>query len=93
MVQLEGRTVRRPIEPFQSEFKNSEHVRNLFVRYSETLPSQGQQTVACNIVHRTEERTSGPSNVRRSRSASIPLPHLRQRRKIVLLPKSRGCSK
>ena len=48
--------VRCPIELLQSEFKNSEHVRDLFVSYSETLLSQVQQTVACNAMHSTEER-------------------------------------
>jgi len=56
MVQLEGGMVRCPIELLQWEFKNSEHVRNLFVSYSETLLSQVQQTVACNALHSTEER-------------------------------------
>jgi CRP-like cAMP-binding protein len=56
IVQLEGRTVRCPIEVLQSEFKHSEHVRDLFVSYSETLLSQVQQTVACNAMHSTEER-------------------------------------
>ncbi|MBA3243081.1 MAG: Crp/Fnr family transcriptional regulator [Acidobacteria bacterium] len=56
IVQLEGRISRCPIELLQSEFKNSEHVRNLFVSYSETLLSQVQQTAACNTVHTTEER-------------------------------------
>ena len=56
IVQLEGRIVRCPIELLQSEFKNSEHVRNLFVSYSETQLSQVQQTVACNAMHTTEER-------------------------------------
>jgi CRP-like cAMP-binding protein len=35
---------------------HSEHLRNLFVSYSETLLSQVQQTVACNALHSTEER-------------------------------------
>ena len=56
IVQLEGRMVRCPIELLQSEFRNSEHVRDLFVSYSETLLSQVQQTVACNAMHTTEER-------------------------------------
>uniref|UniRef100_Q07HQ3 Transcriptional regulator, Crp/Fnr family n=1 Tax=Rhodopseudomonas palustris (strain BisA53) TaxID=316055 RepID=Q07HQ3_RHOP5 len=56
LVQLEGEMVRCPIEPLQLEFRNSEHVRNLFVSYSETLLSQVQQTVACNSLHSTEER-------------------------------------
>ena len=56
IVQLEGSTVRCPIELLQYEFKNSEHVRDLFVSYSETLLSQVQQTVACNSMHTTEER-------------------------------------
>src|SRR6202451_2627246 len=56
IVQLEGRMVRCPIELLQTEFRTSEHVRNLFVSYSETLLSQVQQTVACNSMHTTEER-------------------------------------
>jgi CRP-like cAMP-binding protein len=56
LVQLEGSLVRCPIEILQSEFKRSEHVRDLFVSYSETLLSQVQQTVACNAMHTTEER-------------------------------------
>src|SRR5665648_486454 len=56
LVQLEGDMVRCPIELLQSEFQRSEHVRDLFVSYSETLLSQVQQTVACNAMHSTEER-------------------------------------
>ena len=37
MVQLEGDMFRCPIELLQSEFERSEHVRDLFVSYSETL--------------------------------------------------------
>ena len=48
--------VRCPIGLLQLEFKLSEHVRDLFVSYSETLLSQVQQTVACNAMHTTEER-------------------------------------
>jgi CRP-like cAMP-binding protein len=56
LIQLEGGMVRCPIELLQSEFRQSEHVRDLFVSYSETLLSQVQQTVACNALHSTEER-------------------------------------
>jgi CRP-like cAMP-binding protein len=56
LVQLEGSMVRSPIGLLQSEFKRSEHVRDLFVSYSETLLSQVQQTVACNAMHTTEQR-------------------------------------
>jgi CRP-like cAMP-binding protein len=56
LVQLVGDIVRCPIELLQSEFERSEHVRNLFVSYSETLLSQVQQTVACNAMHSTEEK-------------------------------------
>ena len=56
LVQLEGAMVRCPIELLQAEFERSEHVRNLFVSYSETLLSQDKQTVACNSMHTTEER-------------------------------------
>jgi CRP-like cAMP-binding protein len=55
LVQFEG-GLRCPIDFLQSEFMHSEHVRNLFVSYSETLLSQVQQTVACNALHSTEER-------------------------------------
>ena len=40
LVQLEGAMVRCPIQLLQSEFKHSEHVRDLFVSYSETLLSR-----------------------------------------------------
>ncbi len=56
LVQLEGGMVRCPIEYLRMEFNASEHVRNLFISYSETLLSQIQQTVACNAMHSTEER-------------------------------------
>jgi CRP-like cAMP-binding protein len=56
IVQLAGHTARCPIELLRDEFKNSEHVRDLFVSYSETLLSQVQQTVACNCTHTTEQR-------------------------------------
>jgi CRP-like cAMP-binding protein len=56
LVQLEGGMVRCAIEFLHAEFNRSEHVRDLFVSYSETLLSQIQQTVACNAMHTTEER-------------------------------------
>ncbi len=56
LIQLDGDMVRCPIALLQSEFNRSEHVRNLFVSYSETQLSQVQQTVACNAMHTTEER-------------------------------------
>jgi CRP-like cAMP-binding protein len=56
LVQFEGDMIRCPIELLQAEFKHSEHVRDLFVSYSETLLSQVQQTVACNAMHTTEQR-------------------------------------
>ena len=54
IVQLGGHTVRCPIQLLQYEFRNSEHVRDLFVSYSETLLSQVQQTVACNSMPTTD---------------------------------------
>jgi CRP-like cAMP-binding protein len=56
IVQLAGPMVRFKIEVLQSAFKRSEHVRDLFVSYSETLLSQVQQTVACNALHSAEEK-------------------------------------
>jgi CRP-like cAMP-binding protein len=56
IVQLEGPMVRCKIELLQSEFNQSDHIRDLFVSFSETLLSQVQQTVACNAMHTVEER-------------------------------------
>jgi len=56
LVQLEGSALRCPIESLRSEFQNSEHIRNLFVSYSETLLSQVMQTAACNSHHSLEQR-------------------------------------
>src|ERR1700722_3693971 len=55
IVQMEGHTVPCPIEVLRHEFEGSNHVRDLFVSFSETLLSQVQQTVACNALHSTEE--------------------------------------
>ena len=55
-VQLEGNMLRCPIGPLHHEFQRSEHIRNLFVSYSETLLSQVMQTVACNSKHTVQER-------------------------------------
>ena len=75
IVQMEGGMVRCPIELLQAEFKNSEHVRNLFVSYSETLLSQVQQTVACNALHSTEERMARWLLMMHDRAAGQPLPY------------------
>ena len=75
IVQMEGGMVRCPIELLQSEFKNSEHVRNLFVSYSETLLSQVQQTVACNALHTTEERMARWLLMMHDRAEGEPLPY------------------
>jgi CRP-like cAMP-binding protein len=56
LVQLKGGMVRCPIELLQAEFERSNHTRDLFVSYSETLLSQVQQTVACNAMHSIEQR-------------------------------------
>jgi CRP-like cAMP-binding protein len=58
LVQLEGTMLRCPISPLHAEFQKSEHIRDLFVSYSETLLSQVMQTVACNALHSVEERMS-----------------------------------
>ncbi|HMH66093.1 MAG TPA: Crp/Fnr family transcriptional regulator [Rhizomicrobium sp.] len=73
IVQLEGRMVRCPIQLLQTEFRTSEHVRNLFVSYSETLLSQVQQTVACNSMHTTEERMCRWLLMMHDRAAGAPL--------------------
>ncbi len=56
IVQHDGSMARCPIEPLRREFERSEHMRNLFVSYSETLLSQVMQSVACNALHSVEER-------------------------------------
>jgi CRP-like cAMP-binding protein len=56
IVQLEGPLVRCKIELLEAEFNRSNHMRNLFVSFSETLLSQVQQTVACNAMHSIQER-------------------------------------
>jgi CRP-like cAMP-binding protein len=56
ILQLAGPMVRCRIEVLQHEFDRSEHVRDLFVSYSETLLSQVQQSVACNSMHTVEQR-------------------------------------
>jgi CRP-like cAMP-binding protein len=58
VIQLEGSMVQCPIEVLRLEFERSEHIRNLFVSYSETLLSQVMQSVACNSLHTVEERMS-----------------------------------
>ena len=75
IVQLEGDMVRCPIEYLRAEFNGSEHVRNLFVSYSETLLSQIQQTVACNAMHTTEERTCRWLLMMHDRSHGKALPY------------------
>jgi CRP-like cAMP-binding protein len=56
IVQMEGPMVRCPIKIVQEEFRRSEHVRDLFVSYTQTLMTQIQQTVACNALHSMEEK-------------------------------------
>jgi CRP-like cAMP-binding protein len=75
LVQLEGGMVRCPIELLHSEFKRSEHLRDLFVSYSETLLSQVQQTVACNALHTTEERMCRWLLMMHDRAAGEALPY------------------
>ena len=75
LVQFEGGMVRCPIELLQSEFKHSDHVRDLFVSYSETLLSQVQQTVACNAMHTTKERICRWLLMMHDRAEGEALPH------------------
>jgi CRP-like cAMP-binding protein len=58
IVQMEGPMVRCPIKILQDEFRRSDHVRDLFVSYAETLMTQIQQTVACNALHSMEQKVS-----------------------------------
>jgi CRP-like cAMP-binding protein len=75
IVQLQGRMVRCPIEVLRSEFRQSEHARDLFVSYSETLLSQVQQSVACNSLHSTEERMCRWLLMMHDRADGVSLPY------------------
>lgn len=55
-VQLQGPMIRCDIRQLEVEFRNSAHMQDLFVSYSETLLAQVMQTVACNSLHSVEER-------------------------------------
>jgi hypothetical protein len=68
-VQLEGRMVRCPIELLQMEFKNSEHVRNLFVSYSVTLELIGAKSAGGQSQRR--ELARGTSGLAGARKADI----------------------
>ncbi len=56
LVPLGGGLLRVPIAVLRPEFERSEHIRNLFVSYSEMLLVQIQQTVACNALHTTRQK-------------------------------------
>ena len=58
LVRKNGGLLRVPSDVLQEEFAISENLRHLFVRYTETLLSQIQQTVACNFVHTVQQRVS-----------------------------------
>jgi CRP-like cAMP-binding protein len=75
LVQFQGELLRCPIEILQAEFKRSDHVRDLFVSYSETLLSQVEQTVACNALHTTEERVCRWLLMMEDRAKGRPLPY------------------
>jgi CRP-like cAMP-binding protein len=78
IVQLQGPVVRCKIEVLQSEFEHSEHVRDLFVSYSETLLSQVQQTVACNALHSVEQRVSRWLLMMHDRAEGEALPYMHE---------------
>jgi hypothetical protein len=70
LVQLEGDMVRCPIALLQSEFRDSEHVRNLFVSYSETRCrrfSRRSRAIPC--TQQKSECTDGSCADRRDLSA------------------------
>lgn len=78
VVQLQGPMLRCPIGPLRYEFKKNEHIRNLFVSYSETLLSQIMQTVACNALHSVEERMCRWLLMMHDRAEGEPLSYTHQ---------------
>jgi CRP-like cAMP-binding protein len=75
LVQLQGPIRRCPIDVLRSEFKNNDHVRDLFVSYSETLLSQVQQTAACNFLHSTKKRMCRWLLMMQDRAEGLSLPY------------------
>jgi CRP-like cAMP-binding protein len=55
-VQLPGLATVIPVASFQAAVAQSDRIRNLVLRYKETLLAQVQQTAACNALHHLEER-------------------------------------
>ena len=56
VVQLPGLATVIPVASFQAAVAQSDRIRNLVLRYKETLLAQVQQTAACNALHNLEER-------------------------------------
>jgi CRP-like cAMP-binding protein len=56
VVQLPGLATVIPVASFQAAVAQSDRIRNLVLRYKETLLAQVQQTAACNALHHLEER-------------------------------------
>jgi CRP-like cAMP-binding protein len=56
VVQLPGLATVIPVAGFQAAVAQSDRIRNLVLRYKETLLAQVQQTAACNALHHLEER-------------------------------------
>jgi CRP-like cAMP-binding protein len=56
VVQLPGLATVIPVASFQAAIAQSDRIRNLVLRYKETLLAQVQQTAACNALHHLEER-------------------------------------
>jgi CRP-like cAMP-binding protein len=55
-VQLPGLATVIPVASFQAAVAQSDRIRNLVLRYKESLLAQVQQTAACNALHHLEER-------------------------------------
>lgn len=58
VVQIGGPALVMPMHALELAKRASDHVRNLFCRYSDFLLSQVMQSVACNAYHALEQRTA-----------------------------------
>jgi CRP-like cAMP-binding protein len=56
IVQVPGLAKAIPSHVLRTAISKSEHIRDLMVRYMETLSAQSQQLAACNALHSVEER-------------------------------------
>jgi CRP-like cAMP-binding protein len=56
VVQIPGISFAIPLAVFRTALSRSDHMRDVIIRYKETLVAQTQQLAACNALHSVEQR-------------------------------------